>query len=148
MGIIKLATTPELQTKVADSCEKVVASCKPESYDLSKLLNMFDENVETPGKVEKTPENIVEPQPEKHEKVVESKQIVDTPRKKSGSKYNGYTRQRAEANRKWEKEQARVNLRMAPELKAKVEEHTKARGESVMGFIIRAIREQMERDSR
>lgn len=62
------------------------------------------------------------------------------------STYKGYTPEQAGYNRKWEKSQARVNLRIRPELKTEIDAHAAARGESTMGFIIRAIKSQIERD--
>lgn len=84
---------------------------------------------------------------ESREKVAEPEQKPEVSPEKHKSSYKGYTSARATANREWEKQQARINLRMAPDLKTILDTHAKSRGESTMGFIIRAIKEQIKRDN-
>ena len=78
---------------------------------------------------------------------VELEQKAEISQEKQRSSYKGYTSTRAKANRDWEKKQARINLRMAPDLKTTLDIHAKSRGESTMGFIILAIKEQIKRDN-
>mgnify|MGYP002537140554 CR=1 FL=1 len=55
---------------------------------------------------------------------------------------------RTKANNKWNaKAYDRVNLTMPKGRKAEIQSHAAALGESVNGFINRAISEAMERDS-
>lgn len=56
--------------------------------------------------------------------------------------------QRKAANERYLNTQDRIAIRVSKEsgLKAAIEQHAAARGESVQGFIVRAIRETMERD--
>lgn len=54
---------------------------------------------------------------------------------------------RIRANRKWnEKNLDRIGVTVRKGEKAPIVEHAKARGESTNAFILRAIRETMERD--
>lgn len=48
------------------------------------------------------------------------------------------------ANTRYLKTLAAVTLRMAPEDKAALQAHAESRGESVNGFIIRLIKQEME----
>ena len=114
----------ESREKVVENCEKVVISDEMKAK-LDEILSIFD----TPGESVEL-EQKAEISPEKHK-----------------SSYKGYTSTRAKANRDWEKQQARINLRMAPDLKTTLDTHAKSRGESTMGFIIRAIKEQIKRDN-
>ena len=52
------------------------------------------------------------------------------------------------ANQKWQEKQSRMTFRMSPELRTQLDNHAAAMGESATAFIIRAIKEQIERDSR
>ena len=54
---------------------------------------------------------------------------------------------RTDYKNKWQKEYVdRVNLIMPKGQKAKIQDYAKSRGESLSGFINRAIAETMERD--
>lgn len=54
---------------------------------------------------------------------------------------------RTDYKNKWQKENVdRVNLIMPKGQKAKIQDYAKSRGESLSGFINRAIAETMERD--
>lgn len=116
MRKIKLTPTPELQTKVTDSREKVADSRAPKQYDLAKLLN--------------DPEKVVDPGVQ-------------------GNKPKGKTSEaQLRANQKWQEKQSRMTFRMSPELRTQLDNHAATMGESATAFIIRAIREQIERDNR
>lgn len=67
--------------------------------------------------------------------------------KKPGT-YTGYTEARKEANARYEaKTVERISLVLPKGKKAIIKAHAEARGESVNGFINRAIDETMERDN-
>ena len=67
-------------------------------------------------------------------------------KKKQGG-YTGYTQARKNANAKYEAERVeRVSLVMPKGRKAEIQNHARGRGESVNGFINRAIVQTMERD--
>lgn len=57
--------------------------------------------------------------------------------------------QRKAANERYLNTQDRITIRVSKEsgLKAAIEQHAADHGESVQGFIVRAIREAMERDT-
>lgn len=67
------------------------------------------------------------------------------PEKKSG--YRGFTEAQAKANKKYLEKFADVKVRMTPDERETIKNHAQSRGESVNGFIKRAISETMERDS-
>ena len=75
------------------------------------------------------------------EKVVDPCVKVDKPKGKTSEA-------QLRANQKWQEKQSRMTFRMPPELRRQLDNHAAARGESTTAFIIRAIKEQMERDSR
>lgn len=60
--------------------------------------------------------------------------------------YNGYTKARAAANKRYLANQAWVKLRVSTEDKEAIQVHAAAHGESVNAFIKRAIQETIERD--
>jgi hypothetical protein len=68
---------------------------------------------------------------------------------KEGLHMTKHYEQRKEANEKYLAKMDEIRIRMQKEgnLKETIQEHAKRRGESVNGFIIRAIIETMERDS-
>lgn len=74
-------------------------------------------------------------------KVVDPGAKVDRPKGKTSEA-------QLRANQKWQEKQSRMTFRMPPELRTQLDNHAAARGESTTAFIIRAIKEQMERDSR
>ena len=62
------------------------------------------------------------------------------------STYKGFTPARAKANAKYIAQFSEIKVRMPPERHAEVKAHAESRGESVNGFINRAIQETMERE--
>ena len=60
--------------------------------------------------------------------------------------YDGYTEARAAANKRYLASQAWIKYRTTAEDKDAIQAHAQARGESVNGFVKRAIQETMERD--
>ena len=67
--------------------------------------------------------------------------------KKRPGAYNGYTLARKAANAKYEADTVeRVSLVMPKGHKAEIQAHAKARGESLNGFVNRAIDETIQRD--
>lgn len=62
------------------------------------------------------------------------------------STYRGFTEAQARAHKKYISRFVEVKIRMEPERREVVKAHAEARGESVNGFINRAIDETMERD--
>ena len=153
MGKISLKRTlnPENCKKVAEqkssaSCEKIVEP-KVTMYDLDSLLDTSKDNHHVvPDEMKAKWDEILSVFDTPNESV-EPEQKVEISPEKHKSSYKGYTSTRATANRNWEKQQARINLRMAPDLKTALDTHAKSRGESTMGFIIRAIKKQIERDN-
>lgn len=75
------------------------------------------------------------------EKVVDPGAKVDRPKGKTSEA-------QLRANQKWQEKQSRMTFRMPPELRTQLDNHAATRGESTTAFIIRAIKEQIERDSR
>lgn len=65
-----------------------------------------------------------------------------------GSSYRGFTEAQARAHKKYIARFVEVKVRMEPERREKIQTHAAARGESVNGFINRAIDEAMDRDKR
>ena len=66
---------------------------------------------------------------------------------KKASTYTGYTEARKAANAKYEAETVeRVSLVLPKGKKAIIQTHAQQRGESLNGFVNRAIVETMERD--
>lgn len=67
--------------------------------------------------------------------------------KKPGA-YSGYTEARKAANARYEAETVeRISLVLKKGQKAAIKAHAESKGESVNGFINRAIAEAMERDN-
>ena len=62
------------------------------------------------------------------------------------STYRGFTEAQARAHKKYISRFVEVKIRMEPEHREVIKAHAEARGESVNGFINRAIDETMERD--
>ena len=118
--------TPNDQTIVADSRAKVADSREPKAYDLTELLN--------------DPEKVVDPGAKVDGAISTSK--------KPTSSYKGYTDARREANKRWAKDKAQISIKISADLKAQIDSHTSERGEKLAAFVVRAIKEQMERDSR
>jgi len=54
---------------------------------------------------------------------------------------------RKRANQKYINKQGEIKVRVSKEYKADIQAHAEAHGESVNGFITRAIQEAMERDN-
>lgn len=66
--------------------------------------------------------------------------------KKTGT-YTGYTEARKAANARYEAETVeRISLVLQKGKKSKIKAHAETKGESVNGFINRAIENQIERD--
>ena len=63
------------------------------------------------------------------------------------SSYNGYTNARKEANKRYMENFVEIKVRTTPQHRETIKAHAEARGESVNGFIGRAINETMERDN-
>lgn len=61
--------------------------------------------------------------------------------------YKGYTASRAEANKRYIDKFARIEIRVTPEKRTLIQSHAEKQGESVNGFINRAIDETMSRDN-
>lgn len=55
---------------------------------------------------------------------------------------------RKRANQKYIDKQGEIKVRVSKERKAEIQTHAEARGESVNGFINRAIQETMDRDTK
>ena len=64
------------------------------------------------------------------------------------SSYKGYTPARAKAHKKYMEKFVEVKVRMTPEKRTQVQEHAADVGESVSGFINRAIDETMQNDKK
>ena len=62
------------------------------------------------------------------------------------SPYKGFTEAQAKAHKKYMENVATIQIRTTPERRDEIKSHAAARGESVNGFIGRAITETMERD--
>lgn len=63
------------------------------------------------------------------------------------SAYRGFTEAQARAHKKYIANFVEVKVRMSAEHREKVRQHADERGESLNGFINRAINEQIERDN-
>ena len=63
------------------------------------------------------------------------------------SPYKGFTPAQAKAHKKYMEGVATIQVRVTPERRDEIKSHAAARGESVNGFIGRAITETMERDN-
>ena len=61
--------------------------------------------------------------------------------------YRGFTEAQARAHKKYIARFVEVKVRMTPEQRDTIKAHAQAKGESVNGFIGRAIAETMERDN-
>lgn len=64
------------------------------------------------------------------------------------STYSGFTEARARANKKYMEKFVELKARVTPAKRAIIQAHAEARGESVNGFINRAVDETMERDKK
>ena len=62
------------------------------------------------------------------------------------SPYKGFTPAQAKAHKKYMESVATIQIRVTPERRDAIKAHAAARGESVNGFIGRAITETMDRD--
>ena len=69
--------------------------------------------------------------------------MINTARESS---YNGFTPARAKANAKYMSQFVEAKIRMTPERREAVRAHAESRGESLNGFINRAIDEAIERE--
>ena len=65
----------------------------------------------------------------------------------SMSPYRGFTPAQAKAHKKYMESVATIQIRVTPERRDAIKAHAAARGESVNGFIGRAITETMNRDN-
>lgn len=63
------------------------------------------------------------------------------------STYRGFTEAQARAHRKYIAQFVETKVRMTPERREHIKSHAEARGESVNGFINRAIDEAIARES-
>ncbi len=63
------------------------------------------------------------------------------------SSYRGFTEAQARAHKKYIANFVEVKVRMSAEHREEVRQHAEQRGESLNGFINRAIDETMERDA-
>lgn len=63
------------------------------------------------------------------------------------STYKGFTEAQARANKKYLGQFVDVKIRVLPDERDTIKSHAQARGESVNGFIKRAIDETMDRDN-
>ena len=63
------------------------------------------------------------------------------------STYKGFTPSRAEANKRYIEKFSRVEIRMSPEKREILQAHAETRGESLNGYINKAIDERMEREA-
>lgn len=80
----------------------------------------------------------------------ESKSIVaesEPPEKVTKSTYRGYTDKQRENYSEWLKKQAQISIKIPMNFKKELDNHVKTRGESLRAFVIRALREQMRRDT-
>ncbi len=62
------------------------------------------------------------------------------------SRYRGFTEAQARAHKKYIAQFVETKVRMTPERREEIRAHAASRGESVNGFINRAIDEAMERE--
>ena len=120
---IKVPPTPESRSIVAeqkslDSREKV-AEPKVAQYDFDSLLNISNKVIEIAPVVVEAP-------------------IQNDPHKK---------RSRSEYHKTWARDKAQISFRITPDLKEQIDQHTKSRKEPLAQFVIRAIKEQIERDN-
>ena len=60
--------------------------------------------------------------------------------------YKGFTEAQARAHKKYMEGVATIQIRMTAERREEIKAHAESRGESVNGFINRAIDEQLQRD--
>lgn len=60
--------------------------------------------------------------------------------------YTGYTKARAEANKRWIAKQATIYIRVPPEERDIIQTAAQAAGQSVNAYTRQAIQERMERD--
>lgn len=60
--------------------------------------------------------------------------------------YKGFTEAQAKAHKKYMETVATIQIRTTADRRALIKAHAEAQGESVNGFINRAIDEQIERD--
>lgn len=63
------------------------------------------------------------------------------------SSYRGFTEAQARAHKKYISNFVEVKVRMSPEHREEVRHHAEQHGESLNGFINRAIDEQIKRDT-
>lgn len=63
------------------------------------------------------------------------------------SPYKGFTEAQARAHKKYMKDVATIQIRTTAERRDEIKAHAQARGESVNGFIGRAISEAIDRDN-
>jgi predicted HicB family RNase H-like nuclease len=70
----------------------------------------------------------------------------DTMPTEKKSSYRGFTEAQARAHKKYISQFVEVKVRMEPDHRESVRAHAEAQGESLNGFINRAIDETMQRD--
>ena len=63
------------------------------------------------------------------------------------STYRGFTEAQARAHKKYISQFVETKVRMTPERREEVRTHAESRGESLNGFITRAIDETMKREA-
>ena len=63
------------------------------------------------------------------------------------SSYRGFTEAQARAHKKYIAQFVETKVRMTPERREKIRAHAEAQGESLNGFINRAIDETMKREA-
>lgn len=88
------------------------------------------------------------------EKSLDSRSVVAEPPKKvdmkkteTGATYRGYTDKQRKNYREWLGKQAQISIKIPQNFKKELDDHVQARGESLRAFVIRALQEQIERDT-
>lgn len=61
--------------------------------------------------------------------------------------YTGYTKARAEANKRWIAKQATIYIRVPPEEREAIQAAAEAAGQSINAYTRQAIADRMERDN-
>ena len=79
--------------------------------------------------------------------VEELSKKVDTKKNETGSTYRGYTDKQRKNYREWLGKQAQISIKIPQDFKKELDDHVQARGESLRAFVIRALQEQIERDT-
>ena len=114
----QLTPIPNDQIIVADSREKVADSREKVADSREPKAYDLTELLNSPEKAEKSTSN-------KKEK-----------------------RSRSDYHKEWAANKAQISIRVSADLKAQIDNHTSERGETLAAFVVRAIKEQIERDGR